>query len=486
MPSRSLLRGAAERRRPRTAGHWLAGGLALALAGCGSEHAPEAAPQANLPPANLPAATPDDGAGLAPVDSGAPLASLAIELTPALRAALARASPLPPVPPDPTNRVADDPRAAHYGRFVFFDRRFSRDGSVACATCHVPETGFTDGRTLAEGLGVGARHTPTLWNAAHHRWLTWDGRADSLWMQALDPLEDVREMDATRAGVARLVATDPALRAAHEAVFGLLPAELDAPGLPARARPERAGDPPDHAEVRAWAALDEPSRAAIDRVFVEVAKALSAYQRQLVRGDAPFDHFARGVRERDDALVRALDASAQRGFALFFGRANCVFCHSGPNFSDGEFHNNSLPTLDGSVPRDSGRYGGAAVVKASPFNADGPFSDARGGERALAVRLLRTSSETWGEVRTASLRNLAGRAPFMHQGQLADLAAVLRFYSTLEGQSGRNHHQERILVPLGLTDQELVDLTAFLHALEGAPAAPELLSAPAEPQPSGP
>lgn len=401
-----------------------------------------------------------------------------VTLSPEVRAAIMRASPLPPVPPDPTNRVADDPSAAAYGQALFFDARLSRDGAVSCATCHDPATGFTDGRTLAVGLGVGARHTPTLWNVAYHRWLTWDGRADSLWMQALDPLEDPREMDATRAGVARVIAGDAALRAQHEALFGALPEIVRSGALPPRARPARAGDPDGSPEVLAWAALGDDARAALDRVFVEAAKALAAYQRRLVRGDAPFDRFVRGLASGDAALLGALDAPAQRGLALFFGRANCATCHSGPNFSDGEFHNNSLPTLDGATPRDSGRYGGAAIVKASPFNADGPFSDERGGDRALAVRLLRTSSETWGEFRTPSVRNLGGRAPFMHQGQFADLGAVLRFYSTLEGQSGRNHHQEQVLVPLGLSPGELADLAAFLGSLEGAPPDPALLGPP--------
>ncbi|MEZ6013958.1 MAG: cytochrome c peroxidase [Planctomycetota bacterium] len=460
------------RQRSQLGPSWLL--ASVALLGCGGDAPTGAnAPAAESAALSAPALQ-SEGPGEVDL-SGA----LAIELTPALRAILERVSPLPPPPPDPTNRVADDPDAARYGQALFFDPRFSRDGTVACATCHDPAHGFTDGRSVAQAFGVGTRHTPTLWNVALQRWLTWDGRADSLWMQAFDPLEDTREMDATRAAVAQHIARDPALRGAHEALFGPLPAALSRSDLPARARPARAGDPADLPEVVAWRALDEEARAAIDRVCVEVTKAIAAYQRLLVRGDAPFDDFARGVLTGDPELVRALEPAGQRGFALFFGRANCAFCHSGPNFSDGEFHNNSLPTLDGGTPRDSGRYGGAAAVKASPLNADGPHSDERGGERALAVRLLRTSSETWGEFRTPSLRNLAHREPFMHQGQFPDLDAVLDFYSTLEGQSGRNHHQERILVPLHLTPEERADLRAFLGALEGAPAPPGLLAAPA-------
>ena len=175
------------------------------------------------------------GPGSPAADAGA-TSALAVELSDGMRRALLRHSPLPPPPPDPTNRHADDPAAAHLGRFLFFDERLSGSGTVSCATCHDARRGFTDGLTLAEGVGTGRRHTPTLWNVAHHRWLTWDGRADSLWMQALDPIEDPVEMGGNRADVARLVLEDEALRAAYTDVFGALPDGLEeaASSLPVR------------------------------------------------------------------------------------------------------------------------------------------------------------------------------------------------------------------------------------------------------------
>ena len=97
-------------------------------------------------------------------------------------------SPLPPLAPDPTNALADDARAARLGQFLFFDAGLSQNGRVSCASCHVPEQAFTDGKPLFEGLGRGERNTPTLWNVAYQRWFFWDGRADSLWSQALGPL----------------------------------------------------------------------------------------------------------------------------------------------------------------------------------------------------------------------------------------------------------------------------------------------------------
>ena len=392
-------------------------------------------------------------------------------------------SPLPPLPPDPTNRHADDPRAARLGQALFFDERLSADGAVSCATCHDPERGFTDGKQLALGQKVGNRHTPTLWNVAHHRWLTWDGRADSLWMQALDPIEDPREMGTTRGKLARVIADDPGLRAAYEAVFGPMDSaalgDLPDDVRPARGR-EAASGPTAPEAVRAWADLDDDQRAAIDQVFVHAGKAMAAYQRLLVRGDSPFDRFVEGLRENDGEKVESLSPSAQRGLAMFIGKANCVLCHSGPNFSDGEFHNNALPTLHGGEARDPGRFDGARVVAASPFNAAGPHSDDPDGPAALRVRQLRQSSEAWGEFRTPSLRNLAHRAPFMHQGQFGDLAGVIEFYSELEGATGRGHHQEQVLVPLRLSVGEKEDLRAFLAALEGDQADPELLAPPSQ------
>ncbi|MDG1050049.1 MAG: hypothetical protein P8R46_07565, partial [Planctomycetota bacterium] len=246
---------------------------------------------------------------------------------------------------------------------------------------------------------------------------------------------------------------------------------------PPRGR-EAASGPTAPAAVRAWDALSDDQRSAIDEVFVHAGKAMAAYQRLLVRGDAPFDRFVEGLREDDAEKVESLSPQAQRGLAMFIGKANCVLCHSGPNFTDGEFHNNALPTLHGGEARDPGRFDGAKVVAASPFNAGGPHSDDPGGPAALRVRQLRQSSEAWGEFRTPSLRNLANRAPFMHQGQFGSLEGVIEFYSELEGATGRGHHQEQVLVALRLTTAEKADLRVFLGALEGAQADLGLLSPP--------
>ncbi|NBP51624.1 MAG: hypothetical protein EBU70_10715 [Actinobacteria bacterium] len=139
-------------------------------------------------------------------------------------ARVARNPPLPPVPPDPTNRWADDAAAAHLGHLLFFDVGLSATQTVNCATCHAPAYGFSDRRALAVGVGTGTRHSMTVLNAAHQRWFTWDGRADTLWSQATQPFESPAEMATPRATVLAHVLEDPELLEAWTRAFGGPPA----------------------------------------------------------------------------------------------------------------------------------------------------------------------------------------------------------------------------------------------------------------------
>src|SRR5262249_2967624 len=122
-------------------------------------------------------------------------------LTEKERSPLLELSPLPTIPPDPTNAVYESEAAARLGQALFFDTRLSANGSVACATCHDPRKSWTDGKPLGSGISGLARHTMTLWNVAYNRWFFWDGRKDSLWSQALGPLEDGREHGTSRLAI---------------------------------------------------------------------------------------------------------------------------------------------------------------------------------------------------------------------------------------------------------------------------------------------
>ncbi len=392
-------------------------------------------------------------------------------------ARIEKLSPLSPPAADPTNRVADDALAAWLGQSLFFDPRLSRNQQIACSTCHDPKLAFADGKQIAEGLEKADRHAPSLLNVAQNRWFFWDGRADSLWSQALGPIENDKEMGSSRLRVARVVFGDAKLRAAYERLFGALAEPPKSAALDAKPSTTNA-----QADA-SWRALDETTRDALDRAFANVGKALEAYERRLVTGPSPFDRFVDALRTKDAAKIAEYPLEAQRGLQLFIGKANCRSCHSGPNFSDGEFHSTGVPPLGGGSPHDSGRHAGGKLVLESPFNAASKFSDAPKGEAAERLSVLRVGPDNWGEFKTPSLRNVASRAPYMHQGQLASLAKIVRFYSTMEGSIPAGHHQETVLQPLNLSDREQSDLVIFLQTLTGEPVPAELCAPPTSPPP---
>lgn len=423
------------------------------------------------------------------------------ELSPEAITRLLTMSPLPPPPADPSNAYADDPVAAHFGRFLFFDDRLSGDYAsattaeldafapvpVSCAHCHQPERAFTDGSAIAHGLGPGKRNTPTILNTAHNRWFNWDGRRDSHWAQAIEAIERPNEMGSNRLAIAHLVHTQPDLNEAYQRIFG--PPPPLSPSAPRDARPAHDDDPEDaaHPHVIAWASVSEADRRAANTIIVNIAKAIAAYQRQLESRDAPFDTFVRGLRTSDAAMIEALAPQQRRGAELFATLANCWQCHHGPNLSDGEFHsvNPPLPGGPSVMPRDAGRFAGIPVVQADPFNAQGRYADDPLAESAQRLDYLHQSPEAWGAFKTPSLRSVALTAPYFHHGHMADLAAVLQHYNTFADSPRVGHgHRDPMLQPLNLSDVDLAALEAFLRSLTGAPIADELLRPPASPLPS--
>jgi cytochrome c peroxidase len=402
-----------------------------------------------------------------------------VVFTPQEQRRILQHSPVPTIPDDPTNAWDHDPRAVRLGQAFFFDAGFSGDGNVSCASCHGPMIAFTDGlpRSVrptvpeADPFIIGERHAPSLLNAAHQRWFFWDGRADTLWAQALHPIENPKELDSSRIEFVRRVHDEPLYRTAYERVFGPLPAMDDHARFPIGA----AVDTP------AWTAMDESDRDAVTLAFVNCAKAIAAYETQLRSAGAPFDTFAEGLRTGDPDQLAALSPSQQRGLRLFVGDAGCRQCHSGPLFTDFEFHNIGIPPGEGAPPNDSGRHQGIRDVQRSPFSAHGPYSDEPNGRRARLTRSALQSGEHWGAFKTPSLRNVTLTPPYMHHGQFESLEDVLTYYNTLDDMVIQDHHQETVLQPLELDEDQLNDLAAFLRSLESPLPDRSLMGVPTSP-----
>lgn len=400
--------------------------------------------------------------------------------TPTELAAVYGHSPLKAPPPDATDASADLSQAAQLGQFLFFDRQLSGNGKVSCATCHQPALAFADGRKLARGLAVGTRNTPSVIDAAFAPWFFWDGRADSLWSQALQPFENPREAGTDRLHIAHLIYDDPQLRAAYQRVFGSLPHLDDLARFPAHARPEANARLP---AARAWAGMTAADQYAVDRLYSNLGKAIEAYERRLIDRSSPFDRYVAALRAGNVAAERVISPAAKRGLKLFVGTANCELCHSGPTFSDGQFHNLGLPVLPGEAP-DAGRAAGIGLLTANPFNGTGVFSDQRTGPSHDRIAYLPPPKSQLGAFKTPSLRNVALTAPYMHDGRFATLAQVLDFYT--EDKAARHGRMVGVrehtadLVP-SLDHRQKADLIAFLQTLNGDPLPRSLTQAPSDP-----
>ena len=361
-------------------------------------------------------------------------------------------SALPALPPDPSNRVADDPAAARLGEALFFDTRLSANGEVACATCHLPDRQFQDGLPLGRGMGTTGRRTMPIAGTAYAPFLFWDGRRDSQWAQALGPLESAVEHGTDRVSVARLIATD--YPEPYEAVFGPLP---DVAGLPSSASP--LGN---EAARAAWEGMTAAEQDQANRVFANLGKAIAAFERKQLPQPGRFDAFADAIAKGDDIAANAmLSATEQRGLALFVGGATCVNCHNGPLLSDHGFHNIGVPAAP-DLPADVGRAKGARDVEDDPFNCLGRYSDAKPEECAELMFMVAEGEDLIGAFKTPSLRGVTARSPFMHAGQFASIKEILAHYNT--APSAAAGHSE--LKPLGLSEDDLEALEAFLRAVD--------------------
>jgi len=375
------------------------------------------------------------------------------EFTEAERATIASLSlaALPPLPADPTNKYADDPAAAAFGATLFFDQRMSPNGVVACGTCHLIDRQFQDDLPLGKGAGTSNRRTMPLAGVAWSPWLFWDGRRDSLWSQALTPLEDLREHAGTRAFYAHFVADNFGER--YERIFGPLP---DLSSVP-----QDAGPFGTEAQQAAWNAMSAEQQEAVNRVFVNLGKAIAAFERSIVPEETRFDRFAGALAAgKSPGGDAAFTAEEIAGLKLFIGKATCATCHTGPRLTDDSFHNTGVPDVAG-LPLDLGRRSGAMQVAADPFNCLGAFSDAGPeacGELRFMVKDYRRLTRAY---KPPSLRGAATRPPYMHAGQIATLEEVIDHYARAPAAPWG----ETELHPLTLSEREREQLIAFLKTL---------------------
>ena len=341
--------------------------------------------------------------------------------------------PLPAVR-DTSNRVSGNPAGIALGEHLFNEPRLSGDGRMSCVTCHQAGRDWSDGLARARGVVELDRRTPSLWNIGYLHWFGWDGAGDSLWAQSIRPLLDSREMNGGPTRAADLLRSDATLACGYEKAFGGKPGADD------------------------------------ERLLVDAAKALAAFQATLVSPRTPFDEFRDALVAGDRERASQYPLAAQRGLKLFIGEGNCNLCHFGPRFTSGEFGDIGIPFFVRPGEVDPGRHGGLNRLAASPYNLLGKYNDDGSGNNAQRTRHVQRQHANFGEFRVPGLRQVGRGGPYMHNGSLATLEDVVRHYS--EVSPDRLHSDGVPLVrPLGLTTAQSADLVAFLRSLDAEPPA---------------
>ena len=302
------------------------------------------------------------------------------------------------------------PALVELGKRLFFDPRLSGDSELSCASCHLPENGFAHPEPLSPAYtGMkGFRNSPTLINTAYRQSWMHDGRLGT-------NLNDVTREMITESWLMN---------------------------MDMRLMQERLKQIPEYVELFEAAGLGEPSNGG-------VRKAIPEYLKTLVSRNAPID-------------TGLLSKSAQRGRALFEGKAGCARCHNGPLFTDEQTHNIGVPE-NAEIFTDPVRHL-TYVTYAKFMGIARPMALRR--DVGAHVRMHHADGSDIGTFKTPSLRELKYTAPYMHNGVFETLAEVIDFY---DAGGGDDPNKDAELVPLKLSMQEKADLHAFLDALSGDP-----------------
>jgi len=372
---------------------------------------------------------------------------------------------------DITNRVDNNPVAISMGHNIFFDKRFSSNKKVACASCHHPDKYFTDGLDTAQGIKKVNRNAPTIVGSSQHSWFFLDGRSDSLWSQALGPLENELEHDTNRTQVAHIIYNDPYLRESYEKLFGKMPVISNKKHFP-----EHAGPVKNIKANQAWKSMHKKDKQVITNIFVNVGKVIAAYEARLQPGTSRFDYYVKALLENNIVeMQKQLSTKEANGLRIFAVKAKCTVCHSGPMFTDKGFHNISVPKRDG-YKHDWGRYNGSREVLKNPFNCRSQYNDSKDKSCDELEYIVMERHETQGAMKTPSLRNVAKTAPYMHAGQFKSLKEVIEHYDNPPPVTFR---QSELFLDFNLNDKEVDALVAFLKTLNSPiKAKPDLLRPP--------
>jgi cytochrome c peroxidase len=317
----------------------------------------------------------------------------------------------------PEDNVPNAARIA-LGRKLYFDPKLSRDGTVACATCHDATRSFTDLRPASEGIGgkVGRRNSPTTMNAALLQSQFWDGRAGRLEDQAVLPIINSIEMgQPDGAAVMTAIAGDPSYAPMFQAAYGRAP------------------------------------------TFEDVGRALASFERTLIFIDAPFDRWLRGE-------ASAISDEAKRGFVLYNGKARCQTCHplnaANPIGSDGRFHNIGVSARH----QDFTALAAKALEHLAKNGSMATIDElALGSDTSELGRFVVTRLESdIGGFRTSQVRNVGITGPYMHDGSLTTLWDVMDHYN----KGGEpNAYLDGGIEPLALSETEIDEVVAFLFTL---------------------
>ena len=293
-----------------------------------------------------------------------------------------------PALPIPLNNPQSDKKVA-LGEALFFDPNLSACGKIACASCHLPEKGFSDGQQISDGCSgkTGRRNSNTVYGSGFLSQAFWDGRVQSLEQQALGPVVDGAEMANSWDNVLAYLRTG-----VHKGLGKQFPGAM--------AYYQRAFGKVFGGEVST----------------TTVSKALASYERTVNSFGAPYDQWVQG---NDGALSDA----QLKGMLVFFGRGQCAGCHAPPLFTDSDFHNLAVPNAGFESPRQF------------PSNAEicgGIRADADPGRGEVAF--LRSSCSDLGKFKTPTLRNLTQSGPYMHNGVFATIDdSVAHFEKLAEG-----------------------------------------------------